>query len=62
MPEEVIREFTDLRADLLLTPTSTAKRNLKREGIDPQKVISVGDVMFDTGFYADQPRSPNDLD
>ena len=63
MPEEINRVITDHVADLLLTPTSTANKNLTREGIDPHKVISVGDVMLDTAlFYANQARPPNNLD
>jgi UDP-GlcNAc3NAcA epimerase len=63
MPEEINRVLTDHIADLLLTPTSTANKNLERECISTNKIVSVGDVMFDSAlFYADRARPPNDLD
>lgn len=48
MPEEVNRLLTDQLADLLLTPSIDANDNLLREGIVPEKVCLVGNVMIDT--------------
>jgi len=48
MPEEINRLLVDHLADLLLTPSSDADENLRREGIDPAKIIRVGNVMIDT--------------
>jgi len=48
MPEEVNRVLTDRLSDLLLTPSRDAHVNLAREGIEPEKVHFVGNVMIDT--------------
>jgi len=48
MPEEINRLVTDQVADLLLTPSDDADRNLQREGIDPARIHRVGNVMIDT--------------
>ncbi|MCH9032595.1 MAG: UDP-N-acetylglucosamine 2-epimerase (non-hydrolyzing) [candidate division Zixibacteria bacterium] len=48
MPEEINRLVTDVLADLLLTPSSDADRNLLNEGIAPQKIVMVGNIMIDT--------------
>src|SRR5919197_6263573 len=45
MPEELNRVATDHLADLLLTPSSDADRNLAREGIAPERVVRVGNAM-----------------
>lgn len=60
MPEEVNRVLTDHCSDLLFTPTATATRNLATEGIAGERVIEVGDVMFDAvrWFAADLPERP----
>jgi UDP-N-acetylglucosamine 2-epimerase (non-hydrolysing) len=50
MPEEINRLVTDALADLLLTPSRDADENLKREGIRPEKIRFVGNVMIDTLF------------
>lgn len=47
MPEEVNRLVTDVLADLLLTPSSDADENLKREGVPAAKIQLVGNVMID---------------
>jgi UDP-GlcNAc3NAcA epimerase len=47
MPEEINRILTDRLSRWLFTPTEIASEHLVREGIDLQKVIPVGDVMFD---------------
>src|SRR5438045_5771283 len=48
MPEELNRLVTDTLADLLLTPSEDGNRNLEREGIPPEKIHFVGNVMIDT--------------
>ena len=48
MPEERNRILTDHVADLLLTPSPDANDNLAREGLPPNRVHFVGNVMIDT--------------
>jgi UDP-N-acetylglucosamine 2-epimerase (non-hydrolysing) len=48
MPEEINRVVTDQLADLLLTPSADADKNLLREGVAPQRIHLVGNVMVDT--------------
>jgi UDP-N-acetylglucosamine 2-epimerase (non-hydrolysing) len=48
MPEEINRVLTDQISDYLFTTERTAFDNLKREGIDDDKIFFVGNVMIDT--------------
>jgi UDP-N-acetylglucosamine 2-epimerase (non-hydrolysing) len=48
MPEEINRLLTDQISDLLLTPSQDGNDNLLREGIAPEKIHLVGNVMIDT--------------
>lgn len=48
MPEELNRLVTDQLADLLLTPSEDGNENLLNEGILPEKIRFVGNVMIDT--------------
>ncbi len=48
MPEEINRLLTDQIADLLFTPSPDGDENLLREGISPEKIHLVGNVMIDT--------------
>lgn len=48
MPEEINRLLTDQIADLLFTPSRDGDANLRREGIDDEKIHCVGNVMIDT--------------
>jgi len=48
MPEEVNRVLTDQLADLLLLPSEDARSNLLAEGIEPGRIVFVGNVMIDT--------------
>ena len=48
MPEEINRLLTDQIADLLLTPSRDSDQNLLAEGIAPEKIVFVGNVMVDT--------------
>ncbi len=48
MPEEINRLVTDQIADLLFTPSSDGDENLLGEGIPPERIHCVGNVMIDT--------------
>ena len=48
MPEEINRIVTDAVSDFLFTTEGSANDNLLREGIAPEKVRFVGNVMIDT--------------
>jgi UDP-N-acetylglucosamine 2-epimerase (non-hydrolysing) len=48
MPEEINRLVTDQISDLLFTPSVDGDRNLLREGVSPEKIHFVGNVMIDT--------------
>jgi UDP-N-acetylglucosamine 2-epimerase (non-hydrolysing) len=48
MPEEINRLLTDQIADLLFTPSADGDENLLQEGIAPEKIHLVGNVMIDT--------------
>lgn len=48
MPEEINRIITDGIADLLWTPSADADANLVREGIAPDKIERVGNIMIDS--------------
>jgi len=48
MPEEQNRIAIDHRADLLLTPSMDADDNLRAEGIAPNRIKLVGNIMADT--------------
>jgi UDP-N-acetylglucosamine 2-epimerase (non-hydrolysing) len=52
MPEEINRVLTDQLSDLLLIPSMDARTNLEREGIDPERIVFVGNVMIDSLQYA----------
>jgi UDP-GlcNAc3NAcA epimerase len=62
MPEEINRLLTDHASDILFAPTTTAIKNLKREGISGNKVRLSGDVMYDaTIYYKNRARRPKNL-
>ena len=48
MPEELNRIVTDTLADYLLTPSRDADENLISEGVDPEKIHFVGNIMVDS--------------
>jgi UDP-N-acetylglucosamine 2-epimerase (non-hydrolysing) len=48
MPEEINRMVTDSLSDYLFVSEKSGLRNLKREGINPNKIYFVGNVMIDT--------------
>lgn len=48
MPEEINRMVTDSISDYLFTTEESANRNLLNEGVPPEKISFVGNVMIDT--------------
>jgi UDP-N-acetylglucosamine 2-epimerase (non-hydrolysing) len=48
MPEEINRIVTDRLADVLFTPSEDGDENLLREGVAPEKIHRVGNVMIDS--------------
>ncbi len=56
MPEEINRVLTDAIADLLLTPSSDADDNLRREGVASDRIVRVGNAMIDS-LIAHLPRA-----
>ncbi|MGE5304037.1 MAG: non-hydrolyzing UDP-N-acetylglucosamine 2-epimerase [Alphaproteobacteria bacterium] len=48
MPEEINRIVTDSVSDYLFTTEDSANENLLREGVAPEKIFFVGNVMIDT--------------
>jgi UDP-N-acetylglucosamine 2-epimerase (non-hydrolysing) len=47
MPEEVNRLVTDVLSDLLWTPSPDADANLRAEGVPPERIERVGNIMID---------------
>ena len=48
MPEEINRLVTDVIADILWTPSPDGDENLAAEGVPPEKVTRVGNIMIDS--------------
>ncbi|MCP4041559.1 MAG: UDP-N-acetylglucosamine 2-epimerase (non-hydrolyzing) [Gammaproteobacteria bacterium] len=48
MPEEVNRVLTDQISDYLFTTEESAAENLEKEGVSPDRVFFVGNVMIDS--------------
>jgi len=48
MPEEINRLVTDAIGDLLWTPSRDADANLLAEGVPPEKIECVGNIMIDS--------------
>ena len=58
MPEEINRILTDSISDFLFTSEPCAERNLLKEGVCPNKIHFVGNVMVDTLLaHLDKARS-----
>jgi UDP-GlcNAc3NAcA epimerase len=51
MPEEVNRILTDRISRWLFAPTVAAEANLRREGVAAEKIVPVGDVMYDVALH-----------
>jgi len=50
MPEEINRILTDRVSAWLFTPTDAATLNLRNEGVPAERIIQVGDVMYDVAL------------
>ncbi|WPQ32747.1 non-hydrolyzing UDP-N-acetylglucosamine 2-epimerase [Achromobacter xylosoxidans] len=50
MPEEVNRILADRISRWLFTPTNSATRNLRQEGVPAERIVQTGDVMFDVAL------------
>ncbi len=61
MPEEINRVLTDQIADLLYTTEEAAADNLAREGIPPERIHFVGNVMIDS-LLQHQKRAVSPVD
>src|SRR5918997_1651449 len=48
MPEEINRLVTDVIADVLWTPSPDADENLLREGVPPERITRIGNIMLDS--------------
>ncbi len=48
MPEEINRKLTDAISDLLFVTENSGVHNLRSEGVPPEKIFLVGNVMIDT--------------
>lgn len=57
-PEEKNRIATDALSEWLFVPNAQARLNLIAEGIAPEKIHQVGDIMYDL-FLAQQEKLPN---
>lgn len=59
MPEEINRVLTDHCSELLFSPTDVAASNLLKEGVSEERVLRVGDVMYDAAlFYKERAVKP----
>ncbi|HUP85924.1 MAG TPA: UDP-N-acetylglucosamine 2-epimerase (non-hydrolyzing) [Acidimicrobiales bacterium] len=62
MPEEVNRVMVDHLSDMLFAPTTVAVHNLEHEGLSPEKVHLVGDVMYDASLrFRDEAARRSDV-
>jgi UDP-N-acetylglucosamine 2-epimerase (non-hydrolysing) len=55
MPEEINRIVTDVISDLLFVSEPSGRENLLREGVGPERIHLVGNVMIDTLRFC-EPR------
>jgi len=51
-PEEINRQLTGKLADIHFAPTTTAKNNLLREGIDEKNILITGNTVIDSLFWS----------
>lgn len=61
MPEEINRVLTDAISDLLFVTEQSGIDNLRKEGISPEKVHFVGNVMIDTLMANRQKAQGSDV-
>jgi len=57
MPEEINRIMTDHLSSLLFAPTVNSYEQLIKEGINPEQIFNVGDVMYDATIYYNEYNS-----
>ncbi len=55
MPEEINRMVTDCITDYFFTTSATANENLKKAGIEDERIFFVGNTMIDT-LYRQMPK------
>jgi len=55
MPEEINRMVTDCITDYFFTTSETANENLRKAGIEDERIFLVGNTMIDT-LYKQMPR------
>lgn len=55
-PEEMNRKLASVLADLHFAPTETAKRNLLREGVEPEKIFVTGNTVIDALLATMKPN------
>jgi UDP-N-acetylglucosamine 2-epimerase (non-hydrolysing) len=61
MPEEINRILTDALSDLLFTTEESANQNLINEGVAPEKIFFVGNLMIDSLVRALKIARPSSL-
>ena len=57
MPEEINRITTDHMSERLYVPTKNAHHELQREGISEERILNVGDVMYDATLFYNECNS-----
>lgn len=58
-PEEINRRVAGVVADIHFAPTDSARRNLLREGVDPEAVVTTGNTVIDALRWVEQlPYDP----
>jgi UDP-GlcNAc3NAcA epimerase len=61
MPEEINRIVTDRISAVLFTPSRLASDNLRAEGVPDDRIVEVGDVMYDAALrYGNAPAAAGD--
>ena len=61
MPEEINRVLTDSISDYCFTTEPSANENLRREGVAPERIHHVGNVMIDTLFRFRERAAATDI-
>jgi UDP-N-acetylglucosamine 2-epimerase (non-hydrolysing) len=61
MPEEINRLLTDAVSSYLFTPSPDADENLQNEGIPPERIHRVGDIMIDSLLFHLEEAKMSDL-
>ena len=62
MPEEINRIMTDRVSTWLFAPTTEAVKNLEKEGVEQEKILMCGDVMYDVALYHSKQLSEQNGD